>query len=186
MALLPALMLCVMQSHAQTPAPRQEQDSLERQMCAEARCQRNLRVVLKKKDGTVYDRTFPVFAPTAQDFGVTVVAGQTIYVEADVVDGKLANYRAVEKVVDPGITITAKFEQLEDGGMMLSLHNPFDKPVKFNMGITPLDSNGLYKTSSCPVGANGNSFEMWPEPIFQVVFGNGRLLEAGAAMTCIE
>jgi hypothetical protein len=167
---------------ASTPA---EQSTLE-QMCVETKCQRNVRIVLKQKDGVTYDKTFAVFPATVQDFGVTVVAGQTIYIEAAVDGGKLVSYRAVDSVTDPKITITAKLEQMEDGGMMLSLHNPFSKAVKFNMGIMPLDSDGLYKTSSCPVIPGGGSYEMWSHPIFQVVLGNGRLLEADENMACID
>ncbi len=174
-------------SHAQEhPATQQEQAALEQNMCAETKCQRNLRVVLKQKDGATYDKTFAVFPATVQGFGVAVVAGQTLYIEADIVGDKLTNYRSVDAVTDPNITITAKLEQMKDGGMMLSLHNPFNKAIKFNMGIMPLDSDGLYKTSSCPVIAGGGSYETWPYPIFQLVLGNGRLMEPSDTMACVE
>ena len=54
------------------------------------------------------------------------------------------------------------------------------------MGMMPLDTDGLYKTSSCPVIAGGGAFEMWPYPIFQLVLGNARLLDAKAPMACTE
>ncbi len=163
-----------------------EQTALEQRMCAETKCQRNLRVILKQKDGKIYDKTFAVFPPTVQDFGIAVVAGQNIYVEAEIEGDRLTNYRVVEQIVNPKTTITAKFEQMEDGGMMLTLHNPFNKTLKFNMGIMPLDAEDLYKTSSCPVIAGGNSFEMWPYPIFQLVLSNGRLMEPSNSVACVE
>jgi hypothetical protein len=168
------------------PVTKLNQAELEEKMCAETKCQHNLRVVLKQKDGTTYDRTFAVFPSTVQGFGITVVAGQTIYVEADIDGNDLVKYRAVDQIANPKITITAKFEQMKDGGMMLSLHNPFNRPLKFNMGIMPMGSDDLYKTSSCPIIAGGGSYEMWPYPIFQVVLGDGRLMNPDDSTACVE
>jgi hypothetical protein len=62
--------------------------------------------------------------------------------------------------------------------MLLKVTNPFSQSLKFNMGMMPLDSDKLLKTSSCPVMAGGSSFESWPEPVFQVVLGNARFIDA--------
>jgi hypothetical protein len=155
-------------------------------MCEHTVCQRNLHVVLKQKDGKTYDQTFGVFPGIVQDMGITVVAGQTIFVEAELSGDQLVNMKAVDAVVHPNKTITATLTQNKDGAMMLSLANPFPKPLKFDMGMMPLDTDGLYKTSSCPVIAGGGAFEMWPYPIFQLVLGNARLLDAKAPMACTE
>lgn len=180
------LFLASLPLQAQEPTPAQKQAELEQRMCAETECQRGLRIILKQKDGKTYDQTFAVFPAIVQGIGVTVAAGQTIHVEAGIDGDRLVDYRAVERVTNPKATITATFEQMEDGGMMLSLHNPFDKALKFNMGIMPLDAEDLYKTSSCPVVAGGSSYELWPYPIFQLVLGNGRLLEPGNTVACVE
>lgn len=185
-SLLLALFLVSPFLRAQTPSSQQQQDSLEQLLCAVAKCQRNIRIVIKQKDGATYDKTFAVIPAAVQRFGVVILTGQTIYIEADIDGDKLTNYRAVDQIVNPKITITAKLEQMKDGGMMLSLHNPFDKALKFNMGIMPLDAEELYKTSSCPVAAGGNSYEMWPYPIFQLVLANGRLLEPSETIACVE
>lgn len=174
--------------HASEPAATTEptQEEIERQMCEHTVCQRNLHVVLKQKDGKTYDQTFGVFPGIVQDMGITVVAGQTVLVEAEISGDRLVNMKAVDAVVHPDKTITATLTQNKDGAMMLSLANPFPKPLKFDMGMMPLDSDGLYKTSSCPVIGGGGSYEMWPYPIFQLVLGNARLLDAGAPMACTE
>ncbi|WP_255992193.1 hypothetical protein [Chitinolyticbacter albus] len=163
-----------------------EQKRIEAEMCAQTKCQRNLRVTLKDKDGATFDRTFKVFPAVVQPFGFVVVAGQTVYVEATVVDGQLTNLVAVEAASDPGKTITAKFEQFDGKRMMLTVSNPFPKLLKFNMGIMPLDKEELYKTSSCPVIPGGQAVEMWPYPIFQVVLSNGRLLQESDTVACVE
>lgn len=184
--LLVSLLAANVQTQAQEATPLPSQAEIEQRMCAETPCQRNVRIALKRKDGTAYERTFPVFPAIVQGFGITVVAGQTINVEAGVEGDRLVNLRPVAAVADPAVTITATFEQMKDGGMMLKVHNPFGRPVKFRMGIMPLDGESLYPTTSCPIAAGKDSYELWPEPIFQVVLSDGRLLEQGVDMACVE
>ena len=185
LATLPlAWAMAVHAGEANTASPSQE--DTEREMCEHTVCQRNIHVVLKQKDGKTYDQTFGVFPGVVQGMGITVVAGQTVHVEADVSGDRLVNLKAADTVVHADKTITATLTQDQNGGMMLSLTNPFARPLKFDMGMMPLDTDGLYKTSSCPVIAGGGSFEMWPYPIFQLVLGNARLLDANAPMACTE
>ncbi|GAA5000427.1 hypothetical protein FNZ56_10715 [Pseudoluteimonas lycopersici] len=154
--------------------PDLTQAQISEMMCAQTKCQRNLHVTLVQKDGSTYEHTFPTFPAVVQPVGILVVAGQTVFVEADTSDGKLVNLQAVDSVVHPEKTIIVKLEQTEDRGMMLTTTNPFDETLKFDMGITPLESDDLYKTSSCPILKG--SFETWPYPIFQVLLGNGRVV----------
>ncbi|RYG35993.1 MAG: hypothetical protein EON93_05745 [Burkholderiales bacterium] len=174
------------------PGPTLAQDAgtdalspTQRKMCEETPCQRDLRVILRGKEGGTFDRTFKVFPPTAMGSGFIVVAGQTVHVEAEVVGDKLANYKAVTAVVHPERTITAEFKQQADGGMLLTVDNPFPKALKFRMGIMPLDKESLYATSSCPIEAGLKNFESWPYPIFQVVLTAGHFPE-GDATGCVE
>lgn len=162
-----------------------EYQKIQQEMCERVVCQYNVRVNLKRKDGSTYNKIFDAI-PVIQDQIVVVLAGQTVFFEADVKDGLLTNLKLVDDVVNSQKTVTAKFKQMENGGMMLSLRNPFDKQLKFRMGIMPLDSESLYKTSSCPVISGGGSYEMWPYPIFQVLLADPRLLEDGEDMACTE
>lgn len=169
----------------ETSSTNEEYIRIQKEMCEKAMCQYDVRVTLKHKDGSVYDQTFDAM-PVVQDEGVMVIAGQTIYFEADIENNYLTNLKLVDKITNPKKTVSANFEQMDDGGMMLSLKNPFDKHLRVKMGIMPLDREELYATSSCPVIANGGSFESWPYPIFQVWLGAPRLIEEGEAMGCIE
>ena len=56
-----------------------------------------------------------------------VMAGQMVFIETDLVDGRLTNLRSVDRVVAAAKTLTARFEQTTDGGMLLELHNRFDE-----------------------------------------------------------
>jgi hypothetical protein len=162
-----------------------EYQKVQKEMCERVMCQYDVRVTLKKKDGSLYDRTFDSM-PVVQDEGVMVLAGHSVFFEADIKDNQLKNLKLVDTIVNPEKTVTAKFEQMDDGQMMLSLHNPFNKHLRVKMGIMPLDSEDLYPTSSCPVIASGGSYEMWPYPIFQVWLGTPRLLGEKENMNCVE
>lgn len=185
-AVLVAALLLSPHALAQDAAADAEQARRLAEMCANADCQRNLRVTVKNSIGFKLDETFELFPPIVQPFGFMVVAGQTVHVEADIVDGKLANLVAVDTVANPGKTITAKLEQVDGGGMMLTVSNPFREILKFNMGIVPLEQDDLYKTSSCPVIAGGQSMELWPDPLFQVALANGHVLAPSDNMACVD
>lgn len=162
--------------------PESEQEKLDREICENTKCQKNVRIKLTEKNGKTYDRTFKVLPGVIQDFGITVYAGQTVFIEAEVKDGKLVDLKAVDSIVKTENTITIKFEQIEKGGMMLSIQSPFKETIKFNMGIMPMDTDRLLKTSSCPVMRG--SYEMWQEPIFQIVLANPRILEDSDSSVC--
>jgi hypothetical protein len=154
-------------------------------MCKHTLCQHDLRVTLKTKDGGTYDHTFDVFPGTVQPFGLAIVAGQTVNLEADVTGDTVSNFRVVDKVTHPAKTLTAHLEQGAKGEMVLSLSNPFDRPLKFDMGIMPLDNPQVLPTSSCPVKAGMKSFEMWPDALFQVVLTKPRFVgTTGKALNC--
>lgn len=172
---------------AAPPAATQadEQTRIMQQMCRQATCQHDVRVQLTRADGSRFDRTYPVMPPIVQGNGFAVLAGQTVYIQADPVGGRLTNLRAVARVSDAAKTLVASLRQTEDGGMLLEVRNPFDDVfLKFDMGIMPLDGNDLHRTSSCPVAQS--SMELWPYPVFQVVMTNGRVLPKAdaAALRC--
>lgn len=169
---------------AQVQAEKTKPKSPVAEMCAHTKCQHNLRINLKDKDGGTFDRTFQVFPAAVQPLGIVVAAGQTVHIEADVVDGRLTNLVHVDAIANPHKTITAKFEQIDGKAMMLTVSNPFKQALKFNMGIMPLDQTRLVKTSSCPIVAGGKAFETWPYPIFQVALGKGRLLPEDSKVAC--
>lgn len=154
-------------------------------MCKATICQHHVHVLLKQKDGSVFDRTFDVMPGVVQPRWLAVLAGQTLYIEADKADDRLANFRVVESAAHPEKTLTVSLQQSDDGSMLLKVTNPFSQAIKFNMGMMPLDSESLQKTSSCPVIAGGSGFESWPQSIFQVVLAKARFIDAGKGqMVC--
>ena len=112
-----------------------------------------------------------------------VLPGQTVNIEADIVDGKVTNLRAVPVVVSSGKTFVAKFETMEGGGVMLTVESPFDQTLKFDLGMLVPQRDRMLKTSSCPIVPNGSIFEHWPHPILKIAVGRGRVIDKDA-MTC--
>lgn len=156
----------------------------EARMCAAVGCRRNVTIRLQREDGGVFHRRYPVFPPPVQEGSIMILPGETLFVEAEVQGDRLVGLRAVERVTAPEKTLVARFEQLEDGAMLLSLQNPFRRHLKFHMAFMPLDQDRMFKTSSCPVVPGGSAFEHWPFPIFQLLLFQPRLLEQDAAGVC--
>lgn len=186
--LLAALLMAVAAPvAAQQSKAHEAPDPQDAKLCPDPAfpCQRNVSATLKLRDGTTYENTFPSFTPTVKGEVIAVVVGQTVYVEAELVDDKVHLLRAVDSNRAPEKTIVAKLEQSENG-MMLHTSNPFDKTIKFDMGIAPIEDpkQGVYKTSSCPLGPKMSTFEMWQEPILVVAIGRGRVIPDSNTMVC--
>jgi hypothetical protein len=113
-----------------------------------------------------------------------VSPNQTVNIEADLVDDRVVNLRVVPAVVSPEKTIVAKWETQDDGGVFLHVSNPFDKMLKFEMGMLVDGREHMVKTSSCPIVPNGAIFEMWPHPIRRIAIGRGRVLGKNAGHVC--
>lgn len=170
--------------HYSSVAPK-DIKRVENEMCEKAACQYGMKIALKKKDGSTFEKTYDVM-PVVQENGVSVYAGKTVLFEADVSGDNLINLTLVTSVTHPEKTISAALEQAKDGSMNLELKNPFKRHLRVHMGIMSLDRDNLLKTSSCPVIASGGSYEMWPYPVFQVWLGSPHLLKDGDDMSCIE
>jgi hypothetical protein len=169
---------------SESTAPASQVDA-EKEMCKKVGCVFDVRVVLRKADGTTFDKTYPTL-PVAQPNGVSVYAGQTVLFEADEVGDRLSNFHQVSSVEKPEKTLSASLTQASDGTMNLVVRNPFKRHIKISMGMMPLDRTDLVPTSSCPVVAAGSDFEMWPYPIFQIWLGEMRLFDDLNHVSCSE
>lgn len=155
-------------------------------------------VNLFHRDDSPFSLTMPPPTVIVQHDYVTVLSGQTVYVEADVDGDKLVNLHFVQSPTHPEKTLTLKLQQLEMGQktsagshmMMFTIENPFDRWLKYSAGMMPLDQpsgkDGVYVTDTCPVLSKGSASESWPEPIFQLVLGDFHFIDPNApgGMTC--
>ncbi len=157
--------------------------------CKENSCREKTNIVLKQKDGGVYDKTFYILPAVVQPSFISIYSGETLYIEADETDEAPLNFIHVKENTKPKKTIILKFDQesISDGSgldMMFVAYNPFSKPLRYDMRMMPLDEEGLFETSSCPVIAEGSAYEHWPYPIFQLLISNLRFLEEGESLDC--
>lgn len=155
------------------------------EMCQKVDCLHDVRIKLKREDGSIYDQTFSSM-PVVQSDAVSVYAGNVVHFEADVRGNNLVNLKLVSSIKNRDKTISAMLNQNEEGATVLAIRNPFDRDIRIQMGIMPLDQESLLRTSSCPVTAKGGSYEMWPYPVFQVWLGELRLLNEGESRACVE
>jgi hypothetical protein len=132
--------------------------------CKTALCRKNLTIKLKQDDGKYYERTFELLPPAVQGEMIYIYAGEIIFIEADFNADKPVNFKQVLENTNPDKTIVFDLKQstdIGDGlGMMLTVSNPFSKPLHYKMGMMPLDKEDLYKTSSCPVIAGGSAMNI--------------------------
>lgn len=142
-------------------------------------------VTLTKRDGSTYSHTFEPPMPVIQRGAITIFSGQTLNIEAEVgPDGRLGHLKLVPRVVHADTTLVLQLEQ-SGSGMLLSVHNPFDRPLRYKAGIRPLGDKGFAATDVCPVMAKLGGIEMWPEPLFQVQLQDLQLLEGkNPDLTC--
>lgn len=156
--------------------------------CKTVMCRKNLTIKLKQADGKYYERSFDLLPPAVQGSEISIFAGETIFIEADVDGDHPVNFKQVLENKNPEKTIVFHLVQstdIGDGtGMMLTVNNPFSRPLHYKMGMMPLGEENLYKTSSCPVVARGAAYEQWPHPIFQIAVGGFYFLKEGEELVC--
>jgi hypothetical protein len=114
--------------------------------------------------------------PFVIDDVVTVLPGDTLFIEADMEGGHLKNLRAVPEVRDPARTLTLEFSK--PGEMtMLKITNGFPQVVKLHALMRIPGHDGWHKTSTCPIGPDGFfDMESWPHQISGLMLQDFRLL----------
>ena len=169
--IVPTALLLLLQA-----APSSSQDAAVPKeieaICKQVLCRSPRPIRLKQKDGTLFEMTPSAPMPIVTGGLVTVLAGETVYVEAKADGGRLIDLKAVPHVAKPEKTLTFQLKQepsVGDGtGMILTVESPFPGVLKYRLGIMRLDGDRLLKTSTCPVNQGSAAFEHWPYPLFQV------------------
>ena len=102
--------------------------------------------------------------------------GETLYVEADVINDIIVKLTVVKEIINKNKTIVIEFNQITNKEnprvheyMMLKIINPFDKILEYKAGIYLLKYNQWINTSTIPIRAGLMSFESWPDIISTMV-----------------
>jgi hypothetical protein len=114
---------------------------------------------------------------------LTIYPGETLFVEADVVNDSIVKLTVVKEVKNKDKTITLKFEQTAKKEnsqvhemMMLAITNPFNKKLVYKANIYLPLKDKIVPTSIIPVMAKLKNFEVWPD-IIGTIFLHSFVLE---------
>jgi hypothetical protein len=100
---------------------------------------------------------------------VQIFPGEKLFIEAEVVNNKLTNFRIVNDIKDKSKTLVVDFRQTIKGKvheqMTLSIDNPFDKQLRYKAMMNLMKNNKWVKTSVYPVMPGLRGIEIWPDLI---------------------
>ncbi|MBW2276853.1 MAG: hypothetical protein JRF63_05130 [Deltaproteobacteria bacterium] len=150
-----------------------------RELCRKVRCRPNTPVRLAAPSGEVVEGMM-MMSPYVIDDVVSVVPGETLYIEGEVEGDKLVRLRIVPRVVEQARTVTVRFDQRPGGPghmMLLTIKQETGRVMRYKAGISPLGSEDVYATSTCPVQTGIPVMEMWPEPIVHLLLAEFRFLD---------
>lgn len=169
---------------ATTARPRAAEPMIDpdfARFCTSNPCRGQTIVDLVTDDGTPLRVELPMAPPIVQPGFVTIYAGESIILEADVEGDRLVNLRAVPQLVHPDRSIQLRFHQdttMRHGtDMVLLVQNGFSQRLKYRLGmLLPSDPEPppgqpppIRRTTSCPVLPGQAAYEHWPHAIFLLV-----------------
>ncbi|MFO1187856.1 MAG: hypothetical protein U1E87_10665 [Alphaproteobacteria bacterium] len=162
---------------AEKPAPPK--------LCDIVMCRPLGRISITRANGSVVDLDQPGYPFVTPAGAATVLPGETVAIEFAVAEGKLASPTYAAQVRAAGRTVVLELGKSDGSPMLLTVINPFDRPLKYDASIEIVGRDGkpakLRRTSTCAVAAGTKAFEMWPDAIARVQAENFRLLPAGDA-----
>lgn len=102
--------------------------------------------------------------------------GETLFVEADVVNNVIVKLTVVREIVNEDKTIVIEFNQITNkenprmhGLMMLEIENPFNKNLEYKADIYLIQYDRWVNTSTIPIRGGLISYESWPDIIGTIV-----------------
>ena len=140
--------------------------------CQTHDCRKNLKIRLKNPDGADFNFEMELAQPIVQDNVISIFPGETFYIAFDLGEYGPENLRTVESTDNSTNTLKMSFAQESDAGMILFINNSSKRYIKYDLEMMLIDSEDIYKTSSCPLMPEISNYESWPHPIFQLVMSN--------------
>lgn len=114
-----------------------------------------------------------------------VVSGETLFLEANVVSGKIASLKYVKNNVRPEKTIVVTLSVMESDpskiSTMLEITKPLNEALIYKAMFHAASGNSFKKTSVCPVLSKQSTYENWPFLIFQMALVGFKLLSDSEA-----
>lgn len=179
LALLPAA-----PAHAQDAAAEQRAREIEA-VCAKTYCREPRTVRLRREDGSSFETAVPRLPIVLPNGWITIYPGEEVHVELAVSGVGVKATRAVPKPRRGVPTLTLRLAQ-QDGkaDTTLAATHDLSQNLKYTLGLMLPSGGQVLGTSSCPVRPGLVTTEHWPNPVFQVVVRDLRLLADDAPLNC--
>ena len=145
------------------------------EVCSLVPCREPVNITLRLNSEKNIEVPLPK-APYYYNGVASIAAGETLYLEAVVQDGKLVKLDYVPEIRNASTTITFHFAQVgqkpTDVDMLLTTHNPLKYAVVYKALIHRAGTDRFVGTSICPILPGKNTYENWPYPIVQLALTN--------------
>lgn len=155
-------------------------------VCAKAHCRSARTVSLRLENGKTFERDVPRLPIVLPDGLITVFPGEEIHIELRIADGAIKSARAVPKVARRSSTVSFRLGQAPGHvASELTVTNGLPHNLKFT-AVMMLPSTGrqLHPAATCPVQPGLSAHETWPQPVFQLVISNLRILPEDDPLNC--
>jgi hypothetical protein len=153
-------------------------------ICKVADCRENKYVKMRIPDG-FFEKTIELYWPIAYKNRISLIPGDVVFIEVEETDTGLGNFKLVEEVVNPEITIEFSFTQIDNKiDTVLVVKNPFPKNIKYHLKTMDFKGN-IDEVSSCPVKANSSVSEQWDYVVLDLILTEMHFLEPNDAMPCV-
>jgi hypothetical protein len=123
-----------------------------------------------------WEWTVPITPYIFNENYIQFYPGETIFIEAEVLEDRITKLSVVKEILDETKTIVVEFNQIKNKEnerihdiMMLKIKNPFNKNMEYKANIWLLKYNQWTTTSTIPVMAGILSYESWPDIIGSIV-----------------
>jgi hypothetical protein len=130
-------------------------------------------------DSTFYQAHMNTTLYIVKEGIVQVFPDEKLFIEADLLNDSLVNFKVVPEIRNKEKTLTITFIQEHDGKkhtqMRLYLDNPFSKNLEYNARIYLMKQKKWVSTSVLPVLPKIIGNEIWPDIITTIVLDNFHL-----------
>ena len=124
-------------------------------ICAANPCRTDVNITLKKPDGSDFVFKLKRGIPKVYNHMASLMAGETVYVEAGEGPDGLKAIRSVDRIEHPDRTITFKYEQVTKSKkkpvLVLTTTNPFDRSLAYHFVSTSADGLDVKSGFVCPI-----------------------------------
>jgi hypothetical protein len=132
-------------------------------------------------DSVFYEAPMKASRYIINDTIIQIFPGEKLYVESEIQNNKLVNFKVVPKITDKNRTMVIEFHQEKKGKnhdqMILTIENPYQKNLHYSAMINLMNEHRWRKTSVVQVLPGQKSIEMWSDIITSIALSGFEFIE---------